>query len=161
MLLSMNHQLNIISLFTCSAFPSVSDKSLPTNSLSHSVMNAASIYKLNLYKPNCLINHPLLLGWSATIKDLRHSGMSQSCYFWDKIRHTKSVNFRFESVIWRSESRICLRYLKITFGSSIYLRKKELLFLARAGLEPTHLWPVRSDETLSWGISRLCHCNRR
>ena len=33
------------------------------------------------------------------VKDSRLSGMSQSCFFWDKIGHTKSVGFRFYSAV--------------------------------------------------------------
>ena len=64
------------------------------------------------------------------VKDSRRSGMSQSWYFWDKIGHAMSVGFRFYSTIWRSESRISLRYLEITSIS----RKKELLFWLSRGL---------------------------
>ena len=52
--------------------------------------------------------------------------------FFDKIGHAKSVGFWFYSAIWRSESRISLRYLEITLISLInsltFSRKKELLF---------------------------------
>ena len=103
----------------------------------------------------------LLLRRSA--KYLRRSGMYQSWIFFSKIGHAKFVGFRFSSGIWRSESRISSRYLEITPISLIYSvtysRKKGL---ACPGLEPTHLCdPFRSEETLSWGISRLRHCNPR
>ena len=83
--------------------------------------------------------------------------------FFSKIGHAKFVGFRFYSGIWRSESRISSRYLEITSISLIYSltysRKKGL---ACPGLEPTHLCdPFRSEETLSWGISRLRHCDPR
>ena len=51
--------------------------------------------------------------------------------FWEKIGYAKSVGFRFYSAIYRSESRICSRYLEISLISLIcsftYSRKKELL----------------------------------
>ena len=72
------------------------------------------------------------------VKDSRCSGMYQSCLFFDKIGHAKSVGFRFYSAIWRSESRISSRYLEITSISLIYSltfsRKKELLFWLSRGL---------------------------
>ena len=58
--------------------------------------------------------------------------------FFDKIGHAKTVDFRFYSAIWRSESRIGSRYLEITSISLIYSltfsRKKELLFWFPRGL---------------------------
>ena len=82
-----------------------------------------------------------------------------SCYLiiWAE-RQVKSVSFWFNSVIWRSESGICSRYLEIS--SSSRGRNNTYFWLAR-GFEPIHLRPVRSDETLSWGISRLRHCYPR
>ena len=81
--------------------------------------------------------------------------------FFDKIGHAKSVGFRLYSAIWRSESRISLRYLEITSISLIY----SFLFFFR-GRKNYHFgfpgiwtdspaWPVRSKETLSWGLSWL------
>ena len=54
------------------------------------------------------------------VKDSRSSGMSQSCFFCDKIGHAKSVGLRPESAIWLSESRITSGYLEITSSSLIY-----------------------------------------
>ena len=52
--------------------------------------------------------------------------------FGDKIGHAKSVGFRFYSAVWRSESRLSLRYLEITLTSLIYSltysMRKEYLF---------------------------------
>ena len=72
------------------------------------------------------------------VKNSRGSGLYQSWHFWDKIRHAKSVGFRFYLAIWRSESRISSRYLEITSISLIYSltysRKKELVFWLSLGL---------------------------
>ena len=74
--------------------------------------------------------------------------------------HQLPLGLRGCSAIWRSESRISSRYLEITSISLIYSltfsRKKELLFWLSRGL-----WPIRSEETLSWGISRLHYCDPR
>ena len=83
------------------------------------------------------------LGWvenfissaDGELKDSRRSGMYQSCFFWDKIGHAKSVGFWFYSAIWRSESRISSR-LQVTSISLIY----SLTYSASPGFEPTHLW---------------------
>ena len=82
------------------------------------------------------------LGWvenlissaERELKDSRRSGMYQSCFFWDKIGHAKSVGFWFYSAIWRSESRISSR-LEVTSISLIY----SLTYSACSGFEPTHL----------------------
>ena len=58
--------------------------------------------------------------FSCKVKDSRRSGMYQSWHFWDKIGHAKSVDFRFYSAIWRSDSRISSRYLEATSISLIY-----------------------------------------
>ena len=75
---------------------------------------------------------------------LRNVSKLQFC---DKIGQAKFVGFRFYSAIWRSESRISLRYLEITSISLIYpltfSRKKELSF-----------W-------LSWGLNRLTCVTRQ
>ena len=84
------------------------------------------------------------LGWvenfitsaERELKDSRRSGMSQSCFFGDKIGHAKSVGFWFYSAIWRSESRISSRYLEVNSVSLIY----SLTYSACSGFEPTHLW---------------------
>ena len=77
--------------------------------------------------------------------------------FFDKIGQAKSVGFRLYSAIWWSESRISSRYLEITLISLIYSltfsRKKELLSWLSRGLN--RLTCVRSEETLSWGISPI------
>ena len=72
------------------------------------------------------------------VKHLRRSRMSQSCFFWDKTGHAKSVGFRFYLAIWRRESRISLRYLETTsiclIYSLTYSRMKEVLFWLSRGL---------------------------
>ena len=85
--------------------------------------------------------------------------------FFDKIGHAKSGGFRFYSAIWRSKSRISSRYLEITSISLIY----SLIFRGRKNYNfgfprvwtDSPVWPVRSGETLSWGISRLRYCDPR
>ena len=85
--------------------------------------------------------------------------------FLDKTGHLKSVGFRFYSSLWRSESRISSRYLEITSISLIYsltfFRKKELYFGFPGVWTDSPMWPVRSEQTLSWGISRLPYCDPR
>ena len=81
--------------------------------------------------------------------------MYQSWLFFGEIGHAKSVGFRFYSAIWRSESRISSRCLEITSISLIYSltfsRKKELLFwLSRSLNRLRPVWPVWSEETLSY-----------
>ena len=83
-------------------------------------------------------------------KDSRRSGKFQSCFLGDKIAHAKSVGFRFESVIWRSECRISSKHLEITSSSliyySIYSRKKELLFwFARVWTDLPAARQIRED----------------
>ena len=76
----------------------------------------------------------------------------------DKIRYAKSASFCFYSAVWRSESRISSRYLKITSISLIYSltysRKKELLFSIRFAGVWTYspVWPVRSEETITLDV---------
>lgn len=55
------------------------------------------------------------------VKDLQCSGMSQCCFLGNKIGHTKSASFQFESVIWENESGICSRYLESTLSSLIII----------------------------------------
>ena len=85
--------------------------------------------------------------------------------FFDKIGQAKSVGFRLYSAIWRSENRISSRYLEITSISLIYSltfsKKKELLFWLSGVWTDSPVWPVRSEETLSWEISRLRYCDPR
>ena len=73
------------------------------------------------------------------VKDLRRSGMYQSCIFFDKIGLAKSVGFRFYSAIWRRESRISSRYLEITSISLIYsfkfFEEERIIILAFPGFE--------------------------
>ena len=92
------------------------------------------------------------------VKNSCHPGMSQSCFFGDKIGHPKFVGCRFYSAIKRSESRINSRYLEFTSISLIYSRNKELLFwlsrdlnrLTRAARQ------IRGDSKLSdKAIARL------
>ena len=105
-------------------------------------------------------------GWSHAftsaereVKDSRRSGMYQSWNFWNKIGHARSVGFWFYSAIWRSESRISSRYLEITSISLIYSLTFSRNF---PGVwTDSTVWPVRSEETLSWGISRLRYCDPR
>ena len=122
--------------------------------------------------PGLSIFHKSTFLWSGffasverEIKDSRRSGMHQSWHFWDKIGHAKSVGFRFYSVIWRSEIRISSRCLEITSISLIYSltysRKKELVFWLPGVWTDSPVWPARSEETLSWGISRLRYCDPR
>ena len=79
-------------------------------------------------------------GGAREVKDSRRSGMSQICFYGDKIGHAESVGFRFYLAIWWSESQISSRYLEITSISSLYSltywRKKELLFWLSRGLNP-------------------------
>ena len=90
------------------------------------------------------------------LKHSRRSEMSQSFFLWDEIGYTKFVGIRLYSAIWRSERRISSRCLEI---SSISLLSEEemTIFLASPGL----VWPIRSDEALRCGISRLCYCDPR
>ena len=71
------------------------------------------------------------------VKDSRRSGMSQSCFFWDKIGHAKFLGFWFYSAIWRSESRISSRYLEI--ASISFFEEERIIILAFPGFELTHL----------------------
>lgn len=101
-------------------------------------------------------NDTLFITWGEhKVKDSRRSEMSSKLLFWDK------SSFLFESAFWGSESGITSRYLETTSSSLnyslIYSRKKKLLFLARPGFESIYLWPVGSDVTLGWAISRLLH----
>ena len=63
--------------------------------------------------------------FSCKVKDSRRSGMYQSWHFWDKIGHAKSVDFRFYSAIWRSDSRISSRYLEATSITSAEREEKD------------------------------------
>ena len=54
------------------------------------------------------------------VKDSQCLEMSQSCFFGDKIGRANSMSFQSESVIWRNESGIGLRHLKITLSSFIF-----------------------------------------
>ena len=100
--------------------------------------------------------------WSKGFAALRNVSTLQ---FFDKIGQAKSVGFRLYSAIWRSERRNSSRYLEITSISLIYsltfLRKKELLFGLPGVWTDSPVWPVRSEETLSLGISQLCYCDPR
>ena len=61
----------------------------------------------------------LFITWAKRqVQDLRRSRMSQSCFFTGTRLGTQSLCV-FGLAIWRSESRISLRYLEIT-SSSIY-----------------------------------------
>ena len=92
----------------------------------------------------CTLNMMVVaaLGWvenfitsaERELKDSRRSGMSQSCFFWDKIGHAKSVGIWFYSAIWRNESRISSRYLEVTSISLIY----SSAYSACPGFEPTY-----------------------
>lgn len=110
----------------------------------------------NVLQHNIAINDTVFITWGEhKVKDSRRSEMSSKLLFWDK------SSFLFESAISRSESGITSRYFEISSSSLnyslIYWRKKKLLFLACPGFESIYLWPVRSDVTLSWAISRLLH----
>ena len=68
------------------------------------------------------------------VKNSRRSEMYQIRHFLDKIRHVKSVGFRFYLAIWRSESQISSRCLEITSISLIYSLKEQYLVAAM------HFW---------------------
>ena len=91
--------------------------------------------------------------------------MYQSWPFFGKIGQAKSVGFRFHSGIWRSESRISVRYLEITSVSLVYCltysRKKDYYFGLAGAWTDWPVWPFRSEKTLSWGISWLRYCDGR
>ena len=104
-------------------------------SLFHVVHN-----KIIIISNNCL---NIFTSAEREVKDSRRSGISVSkLTFFDKIRHAKSVDFRFYSAIWRSESRISSRYPEITSISLIYsnlFEEERMIMLAFPGFEPTHL----------------------
>ena len=78
---------------------------------------------------------------------------------------------RFYSAIWRSESRGSSRYLKVRDISRSLRFLWFILWLIRGRKNYYFgfpgVWtgspvsPVRSEETLSWGISRLRYCDPR
>ena len=83
------------------------------------------------------------------VKESRRSGMSQSCFFGNRIGHAKSAGFGFNS-------RDHFDFLDLFFN---LLEEERSIILAFPGFEPTHLCDP-SDQK-SWGISRLHHCDRR
>ena len=85
------------------------------------------------------------------VKNSCHPGMSQSCFFGDKIGYPRFVGCRLYSAIKRSESRINSRYLEFTSISLIYSRKKELLFWLSRGLNrlTCAARQIRGDSKLS------------
>ena len=130
-----------------------------------SLHGTCSFFFLILSKPQLILSNSKSRSTGQTQLIIRDVQECIKFDFFGKIGHTKSVGFRFYSGIWRSESRISSRYVEITSISLIYSltysSKKELLFRLPGAWTDSPVRPFISEETLSWEISRLRHCDQR
>ena len=80
------------------------------------------------------------------VKESRRSGLSQSCFLWDRVGYAKSAGFGFNS-------RDHFDFLDLFFN---VLEEEIIIILAFPGFEPTHLCDP-SDQKRLW-VEGLADC---